>query len=70
MTFTCKVFKDLWGCCIIFTNLIYKFTNFISAADLNKDGGMTTLMTKLDAAFEKEKKDQAYEVYQEEPGGA
>lgn len=35
----------------------------IPAADLNKDDGMTTLMTALDNVFLKEEKDRAYEAY-------
>ena len=37
----------------------------IKAEDLNKDDGMSTLITKLDTVFLKEKKDSAYEAYKD-----
>ena len=37
----------------------------IAAGDLNKDDGMTTLLTKLDSVFLKEEKDRQYEAYTE-----
>lgn len=35
----------------------------IAAADLNKDGGMKTLLDALDGVFLKEEKDRAYDAY-------
>ena len=37
----------------------------IAAADLNVDGGMLILLTKLDSVFLKEEKDRQYEAYTE-----